>query len=341
MSKKAFITGITGQDGSYLAEILLKKGYLVHGLIRRASNFNRQNIEHIFDTDEKKSKFLHYGDMTDMHSILSILAKIKPDEIYNLAAQSHVRISFDVPFYTAQTDGVGVLNILEAVRILGLKSKIYQASTSELFSGDPKEAPQNEQTPFNPQSPYGVAKLYGFEISRVFRKSYGMFVVNGILFNHESPRRGSNFVTRKVVKGMIEIKKGLRDKIYLGNLNARRDWGYAPEYMEAAWLMLQQSKPDDYVVATGETHSIRELVEKVCQNLRIKIIWRGKGLKEEGIDKKTKKVIVATDPAYYRPSEVDYLCGDASKARKELDWRPKVKFDKLIEIMIKEELKKI
>ncbi len=332
--KKALITGITGQDGSYLAEFLIKKGYEVHGMVRRASTFNRKNIEHIFNTRETYSHQLHYGDMTDIDSILRILREVKPDEIYNLAAQSHVRVSFDIPFYTAQSDAIGVLNMVEAVKNLDLKSKIYQASTSELFSGDPKQAPQNEKTHFNPKSPYGVAKLYGYEIARIYRESYGMFIVNGILFNHESPRRSDNFVTRKVTVALNEIKAGKREKLLLGNLDAHRDWGYAPEYMEAAWKMLQQKKPEDFVIATGKTHSIRELVEEACKVLDIDIVWKGTGLKEKGIDKKTGKVIVAIDKGYFRPNEVSYLKGDASKARKQLGWKPKTSFKELVRIMV-------
>lgn len=332
--KKALITGINGQDGSYLAEFLIKKGYEVHGMVRRSSTFNRKNIEHIFNTREIYSHKLHYGDMTDVDSILRILREVKPNEIYNLAAQSHVRVSFDIPFYTAQSDAIGVLNLVEAVKNLGLKSKIYQASTSELFSGDPKEAPQNEKTIFKPKSPYGVAKLYGFEIARIYRESYGMFIVNGILFNHESPRRSDNFVTRKVTVGLNEIKAGKRDIILLGNLDAHRDWGYAPEYMEVAWKMLQQKKPEDFVIATGKTHSIRELVEEACKVLGIPIIWKGKGMKEVGIDKSTGKTIVKIDEGYFRPNEVDYLCGDFSKARKLLGWRPKTSFKELVKIMV-------
>ena len=332
--KKALITGITGQDGPYLAEFLIKKGYEVHGMVRRSSTFNRKNIEHIFNTKEIYSHKLHYGDMTDVDSILRILREVEPDEIYNLAAQSHVRVSFDIPFYTAQSDAIGVLNLVEAVKNLGLKSKIYQASTSELFSGDPKEAPQNEKTPFKPKSPYGVAKLYGYEIARIYRESYGMFIVNGILFNHESPRRGDNFVTRKVTVGLNEIKASLRDRILLGNLDAHRDWGYAPEYMEAAWKMLQRKTPEDFVIATGKTHSIRELVEEACKCLHIKLEWKGKGLKEVGIDKSTGKVIVGIDEGYFRPNEVNYLRGDASKARKLLGWKPKVSFKELVRIMV-------
>ncbi len=337
--KKALITGITGQDGSYLAEFLIKKGYEVHGMVRRSSTFNRTNIEHIFNTRETYSHELHYGDMTDIDSILRILREVEPDEIYNLAAQSHVRVSFDIPFYTAQSDAVGVLNLLEAAKNLNLKSKIYQASTSELFSGDPKQAPQNEKTPFKPRSPYGVAKLYGYEIARIYRESYGMFVVNGILFNHESPRRSENFVTRKVTLGLSEIKLGKRDRILLGNLDAHRDWGYAPEYMEAAWKMLQQKKPEDFVISTGVTHSIRELVEEACRVLDMDIVWKGKGLKEVGIDKKTKKTIIAIDPGYFRPNEVDYLCGDSTKARTILKWKPTTSFKELVKIMVENDLK--
>ena len=272
--KKALITGITGQDGSYLAEFLIKKGYEVHGMVRRSSTFNRKNIEHIFNTKEIYSHKLHYGDMIDVDSISRILREVEPDEIYNLAAQSHVRVSYEIPSYTAQSDAIGVLNLIEAVKNLGLKSKIYQASTSELFSGDREEAPQNEKTPFRPQSPYGVAKLYGYEIARIYREGYGMFIVNGILFNHESPRRSDNFVTRKITVGLNEIKAGKRDIVLLGNLDAYRDWGYAPEYMEAAWKMLQQKKPEDFVIATGETHSIRELVEEACRELDIEQICK-------------------------------------------------------------------
>lgn len=339
MKKKALITGITGQDGSYLAELLLSKGYEVHGLVRRSSTFNRSNISHIFNTDEKLEKYLHYGDMSDINSLIAALELVKPDEIYNLAAQSHVRVSFDIPYYTAQADAIGVLSLLEAVRILGLKSKIYQASTSELFSGDPKEAPQNEKTPFKPRSPYGVAKLYGFEIARVYRESYGMFVCNGILFNHESPRRGANFVTRKIVKGIFDIICGAKKEIlHLGNLDASRDWGYAPEYMEAAWLMLQEKTPGDYVIATGETHTVREFAEKVCLKLGVEIEWKGKGLNEKGINKKTGKVIIAIDKNYFRPNEVNHLCGDASVAKKILRWKPTTAFDGLVDVMVNAEI---
>lgn len=335
--KRALITGITGQDGSYLAEFLLKKGYEVHGLVRRTSTFNRGNIEHIFVYPDSK-KYLHYGDMTDMHSLISNLKKVQPDEIYNLAAQSHVQVSFDIPFYTAQSDAIGVLGLLEAARAVCPNAKIYQASTSEMFSGNKSEAPQNEKTPFKPRSPYGAAKLYASQIARIYRESYGMFVVNGILFNHESPRRGESFVTRKVIMGAVDIKLGKRKQILLGNLDAKRDWGYAPEYMDAAWRMLQQKKPQDYVIATGETHSIRELVELAFKCVGITIVWKGKGKDEHGVDAETGKTHVVLDPIYFRPNEVDYLCGDASKAKRELKWKPKTGFKKLIELMVDAEM---
>jgi len=325
MPKVAFITGITGQDGSYLTELLLKKGYIVHGLVRRSSTFNRQRIEHLYkDPDHEDRLFLHYGDMTDPVSLMNVLAKVQPDEVYNLAAQSHVQVSFETPVYTAMTTGLGLLNLLEAIRSLKLNPKIYQASTSELFSGDPKEAPQNEKTPFRPKSPYGVAKLYAHEIARVYRESYGMFISCGILFNHESSRRGENFVTRKIAIGVAEIVNGKRDKIYLGNLEAKRDWGYTPEFVRAIWLMLQQDKPDDYVIATGETHSVREFVQEAFRVV--------------GIEDWEKYVVI--DPRFIRPNEVDYLCGDYSKAKRELGWEPKVKFKELVKIMVEAELKK-
>jgi len=334
IQKKALITGITGQDGSYLAELLIKKGYEVHGMVRRASTFNRHNIEHIFNTNEIYSHKLHYGDMTDVNSLFRILREVRPDEVYNLAAQSHVRVSFDIPFYTAKSDAIGVLNLVEAVKHLDLKSKIYQASTSELFSGHHKEAPQNEKTPFKPKSPYGVAKLYGFEIARIYGESYGIFIVNGILFNHESPRRGENFVTRKITIALNEIVAGKRGKLLLGNMDACRDWGYAPEYMEAAWKMLQQKKPENFVIATGKTHSIREFVEEACKVLGIDLVWKGKGINEKGIDKKTGKEIVGIDPGYFRPNEVHYLRGDARKAKKLLGWEAKTSFKELVKIMV-------
>jgi len=338
MKKKALITGITGQDGSYLAELLLAKGYEVHGLVRRSSTFNRHNIDHIFTTDEARGRYLHYGDMADMNSLMSILRAVQPNEIYNLAAQSHVKISFEVPTYTAHTTGLGLLSLLEAVRLLGLqKTKIYQASTSELYSGEKKYAPQSEKTPFKPRSPYGVAKLYAFEIARVYRESYGMFVVNGILFNHESPRRGMNFVSRKIARGVAEIEAGKREFIELGNLDASRDWGYAPEYMEAAWRMLQQRIPRDFVIATGETHTVREFAEGSFKCIGVTLQWKGKGLKEVGIDKKSGKVRVRIDPTYFRPNEVDYLRGDARHAKSILRWKPTTTFKKLVYLMINAE----
>jgi GDPmannose 4,6-dehydratase len=339
--KKALITGITGQDGSYLAEMLIKKGYEIYGMVRRSSTFNRHNIDHIFRTKEKYSHQLHYGDMTDIDSLLRIIREVQPDEIYNLAAQSHVRVSFDIPFYTAQSDAIGVLNLLEAVKNIKPDCKIYQASTSELFSGDPAEAPQNEKTPFKPKSPYGVAKLYGYEIARIYRESYGMFVVNGILFNHESPRRGENFVTRKITIALCEIKAGTREKLSLGNLSAKRDWGYAPEYVEAAWMMLQQKKPEDYVIATGETHSVKEFIEEACKVLEIPLVWKGKGVHEKGIDKKTGKIIVDIDPGYFRPNEVNHLRGNAAKARKQLGWKPKTTFKQLVKIMVEADMARL
>ena len=338
--KKALITGITGQDGSYLAEFLVQKGYDVYGVVRRSSTFNRKNIDHLFKDTLLRDTHLLYGDMTDMHSLLSILRDVQPDEIYNLAAQSHVKVSFEIPFYTAQSDAIGVLGLLEAVRAACPKAKVYQASTSEMFSGDPKESPQSEQTPFMPRSPYGAAKLYGFQIARVYRESYGMFVTNGILFNHESPRRGENFVSRKIVLAAVDIKRGLRDMLFLGNMNAKRDWGYAPEYMEAAWRMLQQDTPGDYVIATGETHTVREFVEAVFAYIGMPIRWEGTGTDEKGISIETGKVLVAVDPSYFRPNEVDHLCGDSTKARKVLDWTPTVTFDRLVEIMVDAEMEK-
>lgn len=316
--KKALITGITGQDGSYLAEFLLKRGYEVHGLIRRSSVSNRQRIDHIYTNYENRGQFkLHYGDLTDLASIIYVLQKSQPDEIYNLAAQSHVAVSFDTPIYTGQVDALGVLNILEAVRILNLDAKIYQASTSELYSGDPKQVPQNEKTPFNPKSPYGVAKLYGFNMARIYRESYRMFVCNGILFNHESERRGENFVTRKITTGISKILAGTQKKIKLGNLKTKRDWGHAKDYVEGMWLMLQQKKPDDYVLATGETHTVEEFAKEA---------FALKGM--------NYKKYIEVDKHYIRANEVNVLCGDASKARKVLGWKPRIKFKELVRLMV-------
>ena len=340
--KKALITGVSGQDGSYLAELLLEKGYEVHGIIRRSSSLNRQRIDHLTMNREiyNKTFFLHYGDMTDSSNLNRIIEKIEPDEIYNLAAQSHVRVSFDVPEYTAETDAVGVLRLLDAIRETGIRTKFYQASTSELY-GKVREIPQTEQTPFYPRSPYGVAKLYGFWIVKNYREAYNMFAVNGILFNHESPRRGENFVTRKITISASQIKLGIRDKLYLGNLNAKRDWGYAKDYVEAMWMMLQSPSPEDYVIATGETHSVREFCEHAFRALGIEIEWKGEGVNEVGIDKARGKEIIGVNPQYFRPSEIDILIGDSSKAKKELGWKPKITFEELVKIMVDADFKRI
>jgi GDPmannose 4,6-dehydratase len=337
-TKKALITGITGQDGSHLAELLLEKDYEVHGIVRRSSSINTWRIDHLYNNPEilDKKLFLHYGDVTDTVSITSLIKKIQPDEIYNLAAQSHVRVSFEIPEITANIDGLGILKILEAVRELGLanKTKIYQASTSELF-GKAQEIPQKETTPFYPRSPYGVAKLYAYWILKNYRESYGMFACNGILFNHEGERRGFNFVTRKITIGLSKIKLGIQDTLKLGNLNAKRDWGYAKEYVEAMWLMLQQDRPEDFVIATGETHTIREFVEVCCKELDIEIEWRGKGIDEKGVDKATGRTIIEVDPKYFRPAEVDLLLGDPSKVKEKLGWEAKTKFNDLAKLMVK------
>jgi GDPmannose 4,6-dehydratase len=344
--KIALITGINGQDGSYLAELLLDKGYFVHGIIRRSSTFNTERIEHLYieslikDVHLKQRIKLHYGDMTDSTNLIRLVQQIKPDEIYNLAAQSHVKVSFELPEYTAETDGIGTLRLLEAVRICGLvdKTKIYQASTSELF-GKVQEIPQTENTPFYPRSPYGVAKIYAYWITKNYRESYGMFAVNGILFNHESERRGETFVTRKITLAVARIKNGMQEKLYLGNLNSLRDWGYAKDYVECMWLMLQQDVPEDYVIATGEQHSVRKFCEIAFKVAGIEIIWEGKGENEKGICKSTGKVIIEVDPNYYRPSEVETLLGDPSKARNQLGWNPrKTSFNELIEIMVNHDL---
>lgn len=338
MAKKvALITGVTGQDGSYLAEFLLRKDYKVYGIVRRSSSFNRGRLKDIYDyAHAGEGNFeLYYGDMTDSSSILHILQNTKPDEVYNLAAQSHVRVSFEVPEYTANADALGTLRLLEAIRILGWikKVKFYNASTSELY-GLVQETPQTEKTPFYPRSPYGVAKLYSHWITKNYREAYGMFACNGILFNHESERRGENFASKKITQQVAKIKLGFADKLMLGNLNAKRDWGYAKEYVETMWLMLQQDKPDDYVIATGENHSVREFVEKAFELAGIEIVWRGKDLDEKGIDKKTGKVLVEINPYYFRPAEVDTLLGDPSYAAKKLNWKPKIRFDELVKIMV-------
>lgn len=340
MAKKALITGITGQDGSYLAEFLLEKGYEVHGIVRRSSTFNRQRIEHLYLEEyiAKRSSTpaiqLHYGDMTDSSSLERILMLVRPDEIYNLAAQSHVKVSFDVPEYTAETDAIGTLRLLEAVRILGLNCKIYQASTSELY-GKVLETPQKETTPFYPRSPYGVAKQYGFWITKNYREAYNMFAVNGILFNHESERRGENFVTRKITLGVARIAQGMQDKIILGNLNAKRDWGYAKDYVECMWLILQHETPEDFVIATGETHMVREFVELAFAEVGIKIRWEGEGVDEKGIDEANGRVLVEVSPKYFRPTEVDLLLGDPTKAKTLLGWNPtKTPFKELVRKMV-------
>ena len=334
--KKALITGVTGQDGSYLAEFLLKKGYEVHGIMRRSSSFNTWRVNHMYkDPHEKDHFILHYGDMSDATNIIRLIKQIKPDEIYNLAAQSHVQVSFETAEYTANCDGLGVLRVLEAVRLLDMidKTKIYQASTSELF-GKVVETPQTEKTPFYPRSPYGAAKLYAYWIIKNYREAYNMFACNGILFNHESPRRGQTFVTRKITMGLSKIKLGLQKTLYLGDINTKRDWGYAPEYVESMWMMLQQDKPDDYVIATGETHTVREFIEEACKILDIDLEWKGKGVNEKGINKKTGKVIIEIDPRYFRPTDVQLLLGDASKAHKILGWKAKTTFKELIKIMV-------
>ena len=340
--KVALITGITGQDGSYLAEFLIDKGYEVHGVLRRSSSFNTGRIEHLYldewvrDMKRKRLVNLHWGDMTDTSSLIRIIQTIQPDEIYNLAAQSHVKVSFDVPEFTAETDAVGTLRLLEAVRILGMehKTKIYQASTSELF-GLVQETPQKETTPFYPRSPYAVAKLYAYWIMKNYRESYGMFAVNGILFNHESERRGENFVTRKITLAACRIAQGLQDKLYLGSLSSFRDWGYAKDYVECMWLMLQQEKPEDFVIATGEQHTVREFCTLAFKYAGIELEWQGEGLAEKGIDKNTGKVLVEVDPKYFRPAEVQTLLGDPTKARTVLGWNPrKTSFDELVRLMV-------
>lgn len=338
-NKKALITGITGQDGSYLAELLLEKGYEVHGLIRRASTFNTGRIDHLYQDPHVHGVrlFLHYGDLSDASNISRLLEKIKPDEIYHLGAQSHVKVSFDMPEYTADVTGIGTLRLLDAIRESEIKTKFYQASSSEMF-GKVAETPQTENTPFYPRSPYGCAKLYAYWITKNYRESYNLFACNGILFNHESPRRGETFVTRKVVRGLIRIKLGLDKKIYLGNLEAKRDWGYAKDYVEGMWLMLQQNEPDDYLLATGETHSVREFVEETAKNLSINLAWQGSGSEEKGVNQDTGEVIIEIDPKYFRPAEVDLLVGDYSKAKESFGWEPKVKFKELVKIMAEEEL---
>ena len=333
--KKALITGITGQDGSYLTELLLKKGYEVHGIIRRSSSFNTFRIDHLYKNESilNKSLFLHYGDLTDSSNLNRLVEKIQPDEIYNLGAQSHVQVSFEIPEYTAEVDGVGTLRFLDAIRETGIKTKFYQASTSELY-GKVQEIPQTEQTPFYPRSPYGVAKLYAYWIVVNYREAYDIFACNGILFNHESERRGKTFVTRKISVAVSKIILGLQDSLSIGNLDAKRDWGYAPEYCEGMWRMLQAEKPDDYVMATGETHTVREFIEESFDVLGEEIIWEGEGIDEKGILKSSGQMVVNINPRYFRPTEVELLIGDASKAKTNLGWTPKVTFKELVKIMV-------
>jgi len=347
MSKVALITGITGQDGSFLAEFLLEKGYEIHGIMRRSSSFNTGRIEHLYldewvrDMKQKRLVNMHYGDMTDSSSLVRILQLVQPDEVYNLAAQSHVKVSFDVPEYTAEVDAIGTLRLLEAVRILGMerKTRIYQASTSELY-GLVQEVPQKETTPFYPRSPYGVAKLYGFWITKNYRESYGMYAVNGILFNHESERRGENFVTRKITLAAARISLGLQDKLYLGNMDSLRDWGYAKDYVECMWLILQHPTPEDFVVATGEHHSVREFAALAFKNAGIELKWEGKGVEERGVDIKTGRVLVEIDPKYFRPAEVEQLLGNPEKAKTLLGWNPqKTSFETLVRIMVESDIK--
>jgi GDPmannose 4,6-dehydratase len=339
--KTALITGVTGQDGAYLSEFLLKKGYEVHGIKRRASSFNTQRIDHLYQDPhvEKKDFILHYGDLADTSNLVRLIQQVKPDEIYNLGAQSHVKVSFEVPEYTADVDGMGALRILEAVRILGMEKtlRFYQASTSELF-GKVQEIPQRETTPFYPRSPYACAKLYAYWITVNYRESYGMYACNGILFNHESPIRGETFVTRKVTRAAARIKLGLQDKLYMGNINAKRDWGYAGDYVELMWLMLQQNEPDDYIMATGITTTVRDFITMAFMEAGIAVKWEGSGLNERGVDSATGKILVEIDPNYFRPAEVELLIGDPSKAKKKLGWEPKVQLPELVKMMVENDI---
>jgi len=341
-NKIALITGITGQDGAYLAEFLLNKGYEVHGIKRRSSSFNTSRLDNLYqDPHSEDVKFhLHYGDMTDATNLIGLMQKINPDEVYNLAAQSHVQVSFETPEYTANADGIGALRLLEAIRLLNMTKtvKFYQASTSELY-GNSAVIPQDENTPFSPRSPYAAAKLYAYWITVNYRLAYNIFACNGILFNHESPLRGETFVTRKITRAVAAIKLGLQEKLYMGNLDARRDWGHAKDYVEGMWLMLQQDHPDDYVLATGEAHTVRDFIENAFAEINETIIWQGKGEKEIGVSKNTNKTLIEVDKRYFRPTEVNYLLGDASKAKKILGWKAKVKFSDLVKEMVKEDLK--
>jgi GDPmannose 4,6-dehydratase len=340
--KKALITGVTGQDGSYLAELLLKKGYEVHGVKRRASLLNTDRIDHLYqDPHDKNVRFiLHYGDMTDSSNLNRIVEVVEPDEIYNLAAQSHVKVSFDVPEYSAEVDAIGTLRLLDAIKEREIPCKFYQASSSEMY-GEVTEFPQNEKTAFAPRSPYAIAKVFSYWVTKNYREAYDIFACNGILFNHESPRRGETFVTRKITVAVANIYAGKEEKLYLGNINAKRDWGYAPEYVEAMWLMLKQKTPDDYVVATNTEHSVKDFCELAFNEIGINLEWQGKGVNEKGIDKRTKKTMVEIDPYYFRPTDVERLRGDYSKAKKKLGWEPKIKFKELVKIMVKADLEKV
>lgn len=340
--KKALITGVTGQDGAYLSEFLLKKGYEVHGIKRRSSSFNTDRVDHLYQDPHVQGKrfILHYGDLTDTSNLVRIIQEVQPDEIYNLGAQSHVQVSFEVPEYTADADGMGTLRLLEAIRILGMEKKVrfYQASTSELF-GKVQEVPQRETTPFYPRSPYAVAKLYAYWIVVNYRESYGMYACNGILFNHESPIRGETFVTRKVTRAAARIKLGLQDKLYMGNIDSKRDWGFAGDYVELMWLMLQQNKPDDFVMATGVTTTVRDFITMAFADAGITLAWEGSGVDEKGVDVKTGEVRVEIDPRYFRPAEVDLLIGDPSKAMKTLGWKPKVQLPELVKMMVENDIR--
>lgn len=342
--KKAIITGITGQDGAYLAELLLSKGYEVHGIKRRASLINTSRVDHLYQDPHVDSRrfILHYGDVTDATNLIRVIQSVQPDEIYNLAAQSHVAVSFETPEQTADSVGLGTLRLLEAVRILGLtaKTRFYQASTSELY-GNAAHSPQSESTPFSPRSPYAAAKLYAYWVVRNYREAYGMFACNGILFNHESPRRGETFVTRKITRGLARIKAGLEKRLYLGNMNALRDWGHARDYVEAMWLMLQRQSPEDYVIATGEQHSVREFVDLAAQAIGMRLQWHGKGLEEQALDMDSGELVVAVDPRYFRPTEVDSLLGDPTKARQELNWKPRTRFAELVREMAAADLEMV
>ena len=344
MTKTALITGITGQDGAYLVEFLLNKGYIVHGIKRRSSSFNTERIDHLYKDPHERNVnfFLHYGDLTDSTNLIRIIQETQPDEIYNLAAQSHVQVSFETPEYTANADAIGTLRLLEAIRILGMekKTKFYQASTSELY-GKVREIPQKETTPFYPRSPYAAAKVYAYWVTVNYREAYDMFACNGILFNHESPIRGETFVTRKITMAAARIKKGMLDKLYLGNLDAKRDWGFAGDYVEVMWLMLQQDEPDDYVIATGKTHSVREFAELVFREVGIEIGWQGEGVDEVGVDRATGDVVIEIDPRYYRPTEVELLLGDPTKAKEKLGWEAKVGLRELVKMMVEADMGKL